>query len=192
MHGGYPASSRRTFSLLGRLAARGQPLEIAGDGHPAYRSAAASLAGRRDVVLHSYPNPKRGPKGSPRSAEAVARDRAMFPTDLLHALMRHSLAHHRRETIAFARRVNALMERMFVAAVWRNFVKGRSERRPDPTTPAMAVGVTEAAWSWKRVLSRRLFAAREKVPKVWREIYRKEWETPVLSTNRLHRLARAY
>lgn len=31
-------------------------------------------------------------------------------------------ARPRRETIAFGRRLNAVMERLFLAAVWRNFV----------------------------------------------------------------------
>jgi len=190
-HGGYLASTRRTLRLLAPLAEPSQPLEILADAHPAYATAAARwFAGR--VALESFPSPKRGPKGSARSPEAVRRDRAMFPSDTLHMLMRHSLAHHRRETIAFARRVNALMERMFVAAVWRNFVKGRSERKPDPTTPAMAVGLAGEAWSWRRVLSRRLFAAREKVPKVWKELYRKDWTSEVLASNARHRLVRAY
>jgi transposase-like protein len=190
--GGYLASSRRTMRLLAALAHSTQPLEIVGDGHPAYASAARHLSRSREVVLRSYPNPNRGPKGSPRTPEAVRRDRAMFPADQLHALMRHSLAHHRRETIAFARRVNAMMERLFVAAVWRNFVKGRSERKPDPATPAMRLDLAEEAWSWRRVFSRRLFATREKVPKTWRELYRKDWTSEVLARNARHRLSRAY
>jgi hypothetical protein len=41
----------------------------------------------------------------------MRRDRALYPVDQLHALIRHSQAHHRRETIAFGRRVNAVLER---------------------------------------------------------------------------------
>ena len=110
----------------------------------------------------------------------------MFPVDLLHALLRHSLAHHRRETIAFGRRLNALMERLFVAVVWRNFVKGRSERKPDPTTPAMAINLTDRAWSWRQVLSQRLFPHRETVPPVWQELYARLWDNPLLSRNTRH------
>ena len=61
----------------------------------------------------------------------------MFPVDLLHALLRHSLAAHKRETIAFGRRLNAIVERLFLTAIWRNFVKGVSERKNDPTTPEL-------------------------------------------------------
>ena len=35
--------------------------------------------------------------------------------------------------------VNALMERHHLTVVWRNWVKGRSERKPDPTTPAVVL-----------------------------------------------------
>ena len=87
----------------------------------------------------------------------------MFPVDCLHALLRHSMASHRRETIAFGRRLNALVERLFLAIIWRNFVKKRSERRSDPTTPAMLAGVTDRPWSWSRALARRIFPDREPV-----------------------------
>ena len=102
----------------------------------------------------------------------------MFPVDALHGLIRHTVAHHRRETIAFGRRLNALMERLFLTVVWKNFVKGRSERRPDPVTPAMRLGLAIEPWTWRRVLSRRLFPARETLPQVWRNLYRRDWTTP--------------
>jgi len=63
------------------------------------------------------------------------RDRAMFPVDRLHARVRHPVAHHRRETLAFGRRPNALMERLFLTSIRRNFVKGRSARKPGPKRP---------------------------------------------------------
>jgi hypothetical protein len=116
----------------------------------------------------------------------------MFPVDVLHALLRHSLAAHRRETIAFGRRLNALMERMFLAAVWRNFVKGVSERRGDRTTPAMRIGLTDRPWSWGRVLGRRLFPDRESLSEVWRDLYRRDWPTPALPSNTRHRKKLAY
>ena len=111
----------------------------------------------------------------------------MFPADALHALLRHTAAHHRRETIAFGRRLNAVMERLFLTAIWRNFVKGRSERRPDPTTPAMRLGLATERWSWRRVLARRLFPKREILPPGWRDLYRRRWITPTLPSNTRHR-----
>jgi len=190
LHGGYESSSTRIVKLLLKLAPAARPLDLVGDGHPAYDRAAERLAGR--VSLQRFPNPRRGSKGTPRSPEMLARDQAMFPVDSLHALLRHTLAHHRRETIAFGRRVNALMERLFLATVWRNFVKWRSERRPDRTSPAMQIGLTDERWTWRRVLARRMFPGREKVPPVWQELYTRAWATPVLRSNVQHRLVQAY
>jgi hypothetical protein len=146
------------------------------DNHPAYRPAVAAHPAASRIEHQVYPNPPRGPKGTPRSAAARARDEALFPVDQLHALWRHSCAHHRRETIAFARRINAAVERAYLTAVWRNFIKGRSERRPDPTTPAMRLGLTDLPWNWHRVLARRLFLTRLPLPQAWRQVYRRDWD----------------
>jgi hypothetical protein len=191
LRGGYTASSRRLMDTLAELPTEGEPLRLIGDGHASYSRAAAHER-RCPIHLSSFPNVKRGPKGSPRCRAARARDRAMFPVDVLHALLRHSMAHHRRETIAFGRRINALMERFFVAAGWRNFIKGRSERKPDPTTPAMALGLADEPWRWKRLLARRLFYHHENLPPIWKELYRRLWETPLLKSNAHHKLIRAF
>src|SRR4029077_10477697 len=115
----------------------GTTITVIGDGHKAYARALHDSSLERDIILESYPNPPRGPKGSPRSEAARLRDEKLFPVDLLHKILRHSLAHQRRETIAFGRRLNAVMERLFLAAIWRNFVKRRSERTARSGTPAM-------------------------------------------------------
>jgi len=102
------------------------------------------------------------------------------------------MAHHHRETIAFPRRINAGMERLFLMAAWRNFVKKRSERRPEKITPAMLKRLTTAAWSWKRVFARRLFPDRLPVPSSWQAIYRRDWTTPALASNTRHTLRLAF
>jgi hypothetical protein len=162
-------------------------LRLLTDNHPAYRPAVARHPAAWRIDHRVYPNPPRGPKGSPRSAAARARDEALFPVDQLHALWRHSCAHHRRETIAFARRINAAVERGYLTAVWRNFVKGRSERKPDRTTPAMRLGLTNEPWSWPRVLARRLFATRADLPESWRLVYRREWDEDAAGRFTRHR-----
>jgi transposase-like protein len=189
--GGYTGSTARMLDSLVLLAAPGDRLHLVSDDKPQYRHAVDRHPKRRSMRLAQYANPPRGPKGAPRSPEARERDRQMFPVDAWHALIRHSAAHHRRETLAFGRRLNALMERMFLLVVWRNFVKQRSERRPDATTPAMRVGLTDARWDWRRVFARRLFVARETVPHVWRQIYRRDWTSPMLAVNTRHRLVYA-
>ena len=189
--GGYTGSMRRVLDGLRHFFPENDPFRIVTDGHPAYVRALERERLRGTVLHTAYPNPKRGPKGSPRSRAAIARDRAMFPNDVLHALWRHAQAHHRRETIAFGRRTNAVLERLYLAAVWRNFVKGVSERRADRTTPAMRLGLTTAPWSWTRVLARRLFPERLRLPASWRALYRRAWITPG-GPNAAHDLALAY
>ena len=185
--GGYRRSTARSLDRLLPLLPPAGRLRLRTDGHPAYQRALEVHAERARIHHERHPNPARGPKGSPRSPAARIRDRAMFPVDLLHGLFRHSLAAHRRETIAFGRRLNALLERFFLAAIWRNFVKGVSERRGDRTTPAMLVGLTDCPWSWRRVLGRRLFPEREGLEGLWRELYRRQWRTAALPSNTRHR-----
>lgn len=189
--GGYTGSTTRSLDSLLTLVAPRDRLQIVSDDRPQYRQAVDRHPAARRIRLRTYRNPPRGPKGSERSPEARERDEALFPVDSLHALIRHSAAHHRRETIAFGRRLNALMERMFLLVVWRNFVKQRSERKPDPTSPAMRIGLTDARWDWKRVFARRLFPAQESLPAVWRTLYRRNWTSPMLPSNTRHRLVYA-
>ena len=111
---------------------------------------------------------------------------------MLHKIWRHSQAHHRRETIAFGRRSNAILERAVLMAVWRNFVKGVSERRNDPTTPAMRLRLTDRPWQWRDVLSRRRFPGRILLPEGWMKIYRRGWITPAVGRNVAHQLRLAF
>ena len=178
-------STRRVLGLLATLSPRG--FRFLSDDHPAYRSALRGIAG---VDHRVFPNPPRGPGSDPRPAQT--RDRAMFAVDLLHKLLRHSQAHHRRETIAFARRSNAILERLALMAVWRNFVKRVSERRSDPITPAMRLGLTDRPWSWQQVVARRRFPARTRLPEGWITIYRRGWITPAVGRNATHQLRHAF
>jgi transposase-like protein len=192
LHGGYTASAFRSFRRILGIRQRDTPLRLIADDHRGYRAALAKQDPPNGFRLEAYPNPARGSKGSARSATARTRDEAMFPVDLLHGLIRHSAAAHKREGIAFGRRLNALMERLYVFLAWRNFIKGRSERKPDPTTPAMHLGLTDRPWTWRELLTRRLFPAREGLKGVGLELYRRAWTTPVLSHNRRHDLKLAY
>jgi transposase-like protein len=180
----------RTLSRLLPLA-RGA-LHLVTDGHKAYARAVASVSPPGRVTMEVHPNPTRGPKGAHRSAHALRRDHAMFAVDLAHLLIRHSQAHHRRETIAFARRHNALMERLHLFLAWKNLVKRRSERDGKSVTPAQYVGLADAPWSWKRVVARRLFPnLLPLTAEDWR-LYRREWVTPHSGPSTLHQLRNAF
>jgi len=183
---GVRRSIERVLRLLGK---RGRgAVELVSDDHPVYPWAVRRQHDLR-VVHRVYRNP---PGGDRTTDEARERDRQMFAVDLLHKLWRHSQAHHRRETIAFGRRSNAVLERAAVMAVWRNFVKGVSERRADPTTPAMRKRLTDRPWGWAEVFARRLFPARIALPDGWDRVYRREWVTPAVGRNRTHELRHAF
>ena len=174
----YVRSIRRTIRALLPKVSLMDRLHCRVDGRVAYQAAAMGSLGR-DVRLSVYPNPSRGPKGSPRSAEAVLRDWAMFPVDQLHQLIRHTCADHKRETIAFGRRLESILGRAHLFAVWKNFIKRRTERRPDRSTPAMRLGLADERWEWERIFVRRLFPSREALSKSARALYWKRW-TPGL------------
>jgi len=185
-------STIRVLDLLLSKVHRDKRLRLISDKHPAYKAALGGHPDRGRIEHRVYPNPKRGPKRSKRSRRARLRDRQMRAADVLHEILRHTCSHHRRESIAFGRRTNAVVERAFLAIVWRNFVKKITERRRDPTTAAMAVGLVEEQWSWERVLARRLFPERLQLPPGWLKVYRREWITESIGPNTLHRLKYAY
>jgi len=179
-------STKRVFDLLSSLSDR--PVGIVSDDAPAYRLAARSMPSK--IQRRVYPNPRRGPGGD--WAAARERDREMFPVDLLHKLWRHTQAHHRRKTIAFARRSNAAMERGFVFIVWRNFVKKVSERKPAAITPAMRLGLVPRPLEWREVFSERLFPGRIDLPPGWKKVYCRGWTTPAVGRNVRHDLVHAF
>ncbi len=131
-------------------------LELVSDEHPAYRTA---IRGFGSEIRHRvYANPKRSPGHG--VSRARTRNREMFPADLLHKLLRHCQAHHRRETIAFGRKSSSVLGRAELHAVWRNFIKLVTERRPTTLTPAIQIGLTDRRWGWRDVLAERLFERR--------------------------------
>ncbi|MCP3979260.1 MAG: hypothetical protein GY716_08030 [bacterium] len=88
--------------------------------------------------------------------------------------------------------LRASRERVPLMAVWRNFIKHVTERRNDPTTPAMRVGLTRAPWSWTDVLAKRRFPWRISMPEGWMKIYRRRWITPAVGRNQRHDLKHAF
>jgi len=182
----YVASIRRTIQALLPRVHEPNRLECVVDGRRDYHAAMQLAAIKNRVTLRVYPNPKRGPKGSPRSAAAAARDRAMFPADQLHQLIRHTCSDHKRETIAFGRRLESILGRAHLVQVWKNFIKSRSERKPDLTTPAMRLRLTDTRWRWERVLTRRLFPSRCETAAPALKIYWKRWTPHRPELNRKH------
>jgi hypothetical protein len=106
--------ARSTLEALDLLVSRASKgLTLISDDHPAYRTAVARHPASRTILHRVYPDP---PRETATDRElARERDRQMGPADTFHKLWRHSQAHHRRETIAFGRRSNAVLERAAAA-----------------------------------------------------------------------------
>ena len=191
-HGQYVGSVQRVLDSISPMLPAGEPLELLSDGHPHYRLAIRRHPLKQSVRHSAIRNPPSTSRTPAQIRRAAQRNEAMFSVDLLHKIFRHSMAHHRRETIAFSRRINAAMERFALVATWRNFVKRHTERRKCDSTPAMHLKLTDQPWDWRRVLARRLFYFRQKVPAPWAELYRREWSTPLWPHNSLHLLSRNF
>jgi len=83
----------------------------------------------------------------------------LFAVNAFHAFMRHSAANHKRETIAFSKRLCAQVWRHGAFVVWHNTVKPASERDPRET-PAQRLGVTSKRWTVRELLDLPLAATR--------------------------------
>src|SRR5574341_543356 len=185
LHGRPPpeAVTEAFRSLIASLPPPRGRLQLVADDHPAIHRAVSALP---QVTLSAYPNPVRGPKGSPRTRAALERDAAMFPNDQLHRFLRHSEAAHRRETIAFGRSYNGLVERLALFTVWRNLVQARAERHPGDGTTATYLGLTGRPWTWQQVLAERLHPHRVQPGADVMAFYRRELAILSLPNERRH------
>lgn len=190
--GSYRRSTERVLRQLMKKVRPGEQLRLITDGKPDYRAAAQRYVDSGRLQMNVHPNPPRRLKHDPRSKSAAVRDRAMFPVDLLHKLIRHSNANHKRETIAHGRRINAIMLRLYVFIAWRNFGKDKSERCPQGRSPGMEIGLANRILDWKQMLSRRLFPWRRKLSAMDRTLYSMKMETPAVGNNRHHELVNAF
>ena len=193
---GLPPRGSVTDAFRGLIAELPAPkdrlLELVADQDPAIARAVELLGGDRRLRLTAIANPRRGPRGSRRSAAARERDRALFANDQMHRFLRHTEAAHRRETIAFGRSYNGLLERLGLFVVWRNFIQSRSERHPKDGTTAMRVGLADRPWSWERLLACRLQPSRVATPARILSFYRREVSTPALPNETRHSLLNAF
>jgi transposase-like protein len=149
------------------------PLEVHSDEHPAYRRALRGLAGR--AFRHHVT-----PSTAPRTIH-----NPLFPANLLDLLIRHSSANHKRETIAFSKRRQSAIERLWILVVWRNTMKSFSERRRD-AAPAQRLGLLPHRLTVADVLHERLFPTRIELPPRWRPYYWRRVPTRRIPNARLH------
>jgi len=171
------ATERAVEELVGRVVPPGAEAEILSDEHRAYPRALRRLRRRGRRLRHRTVS----------SRAARTPSNPLFPVNLADLLLRHSGAEHKRETIAFSKRRQTALYRAAIWAVWRNFVKPRSEQRRDPP-PAVLLGILDRALSAREILGRRLFPWREKRLQGWlRDCYHGRIPTRCLPRVREHR-----
>jgi hypothetical protein len=170
-----PRSTEREVATLLRLVApTPQPLELHTDQHTDYPLALRHLSGH-EIRHHTI---------SSRAARTPRNP--LFAINLLDLLIRHSGANHKRETIAFSKRRQSAIERLWVLLAWRNYLKSFSERARD-ATPAMRLGLHDHRLTVEELLRHRLFPSRERLPERWQRYYWRQTPTRVLPNGVEHR-----
>ena len=164
---------REVAALLGLLAPEPQRLVLHSDEHTDYPRALRRLT-HLQVEHHTI---------SSRAARTTRNP--LFPVNLLDLLIRHSGANHKRETIAFSKRRQSAIDRLWILAVWRNHMKWFSERRGGGT-PAMRLGLARDRLTAEQVLARRLFVTRVGLPARWLPYYWRQVPTRAIRNCRGH------
>ena len=149
------------------------------DDHPAYRRSIKRL---KISIDHRI---------TPGCNQRDSRN-SLWEVNLLDLLIRHSNANHKRETIAWSKRRQASASRLAILLVWRNFMKGRREKKRASPTPAMARGMMEAPLEIEELLEKRLFRTQIELPPRWAEYYDGTVSTRGLECERHHELSHAY
>ena len=156
-----------------------QALLVLSDEHPAYPRAFKHL--REHAITHLC---------TP-STQARTVHNPLFPVNRLDLLLRHNSANHKRETIAFSKRHQGVVERAAILVAWCNFGKPVSENH-DAATPAMRLGLRPHPLSPAALLASRRFPSRIALPTPWEEYYRGRIDTPGIANPRRHTLKLAF
>ncbi len=119
------------------------------------------------------------------------KNNRLWEVNLLDLLIRHSSANHKRETIAWSKRRQSSAERLAIFLVWRNYMKGRREKKRGSPTPAMERGLTDRRFGLDDIFSGRIFRDHIELPKRWSEYYDRKIRTRALDRNCEHGLSYA-
>jgi hypothetical protein len=149
-------------------------LTILSDEHPAYPRGLAKAD--REVCHEVTPSRNARTKANP-----------LFPINLLDLLIRHCGGNHKRETIAFSKTRQNVVERLAIFQVFRNYMKSFSEKLRD-ATPAMRLGLAQKRLRAKKVLESRLFPWKVALPPRLEDYYRRRVRTGPRGASRPHRL----
>ena len=137
------ATQTQVEELLRRVVRPGDEVVLRSDEHASYPRAMKRI---RDRCFHHE---------TTSSKAATTTSNPLHPVNHADMLIRHSSANHKRETIAFSKRRQGSMYRMAIWAVWRNYMKDRSENHK-VGPPAVALGLIKTALTVKEILAERL------------------------------------
>ena len=152
-----------------------QSLTIRSDEHRDYPRALARLEGY--TIRHEMTS----------SLAARTAGNPLFPANRLDLQLRHNSAHHKRETIAFAKRHQATVERGAWLILWQNFSKPFSERHGGGT-PALRLGLRNRPVPIREILRERLFVTLVGLPAEWARYYWGGVRTRRIANEQRHRL----
>ena len=169
------ATRRAVVELVSRVVPAGAAAAIESDEHAAYPRAFARLEDRR--IRHRTTSSK----------ESRVPRNPLFPANLADLLLRHASANHKRETIAFSKRRQGALYRAAIWAVWRNFMKSRSENRRD-APPAVALGLVSQRLRAHEILAARRFPWRQELGPWLERCYFARIPTRALARCRRHTL----
>ena len=166
---------RDTLAALRLAVPEPQALVVRSDEHDDYPRALRGLRGY--AITHQ--------RTSSKAARTTGNP--LFPVNLKDLLIRHCCANHKRETIAFSKRHQSVVERLAWLALWINFGKPFSENHGGGT-PAMRLGLTDRPISTRELLGRRRFPGRVRLPEPWAGYYGGEVRTRRIANERRHAL----
>ncbi len=151
-HGLYPQNSvyTETLYIMKNLSVLAQGRTLYTDEHKSYMRAYRSFDCSMD--LETISSKARRDSSNP-----------LFPINRLHNLYRHFFSSQQRETISFQKHEGALMEKLQLMKIYRNFMNPKfvKKNRFDPDahekSPAMYVGVASKILSFDEVFGVRKF-----------------------------------
>lgn len=145
-HGLYPQNSvyEESIYVMKSLSEKGSGRTLYMDEHKSYQRALRSFDMRMEIETIN---------------SKVRRDPSnpLFPINHLHMIYRHCFSSQQRETISFQKNEAALMDKIQLMKVYRNFMnpkfvkKNKFDPHAHKWSPAMYVGVVEKVLSFEEV-----------------------------------------
>jgi transposase-like protein len=122
---------------------------------------------------------------------ARTTDNPLFEINLADLLIRHGNSSQKRETIAFNKRRQAGLERAWLWATWRNYMRPRNVKEKDDP-PAVQAGLQPRALGFEDIFGTRIFGWRQNTPAAWDRQLRRDVETAVFPCYRRNARKLAY